>query len=406
MNEMVLKEKRISLLLSSGFSVPAGIPSVKCLNSYLKKISRKKDEVNHLNISSKNEERFSQKFLEFYNEKLQKENKKFHYEEFYDYYQSLFEKEINNMPQKEKCEKYNDFRKFCKDNDFRREDCNLSHFHDTFSQLLASLLRKDFSKYWFQKKLGKLIDTHYPLPYSEFLDFLKFAKESCMAIHIHSLNHDLLMEYLVKYIPTEIVSDGFSYVDSPYYSECIAGNMVKLKNFVNKFPGPICFYKLHGSIDYYLVEENNGIYETIKIPYGLSAKELHVEKINENGEKDLVSQYEPNLFPDFLTGENTKIIHYQERHYNYIFEHFKKNLEQSQKLLIIGYGFGDKGINKYLEKFLQNNNKQTLVIDVNEEKIKGKIINRFGSNHNIEFLCNQKGIAEINKDDLIAWVNK
>jgi hypothetical protein len=214
------------------------------------------------------------------------------------------------------------------------------------------------------------------------------------------------MEYLAKYIPTEIVSDGFSYIGSPYYSKCLADYMVKLEKFVNEFTGPIRFYKLHGSIDYYSVEENNGNYETIKVPCGLSAKKLYVEKINKNKIKSLVFQYESNFFPDFLTGENAKIIHYQERHYKYIIEHFRNNLEQSQKLLIIGYGFGDKGINEYLEKFLQNNSKQSLVIDVNEKGIKEKIINRFGDDHNVKFLCNQKGIAEINKDDLITWMNK
>lgn len=83
---------------------------------------------------------------------------------------------------------------------------------------------------------------------------------------------------------------------------------------------------------------------------------------DENG----VSNYQghPGQFhPDSLTGTTSKELRYQEPFYTELFDQFKKNRQQAEKLIIIGYGGKDEEVNKIIREHFDHKNKPSYIID-------------------------------------------
>lgn len=371
--------KNISFLLGSGFSVPDGYPTTSQINNRLKSINQNEIHIHSsgsawflngqedLNSWSREEQKlFVQRFLEFYNIEIIP-GEEFNYEKFYDFYSELRRTDELN----EKCKKFFD--------DFRKESGQeydhynfLLNFHDTFSQLLASLLSIKWPEpvSWVRP---------YQRNYSEFLELLEELGRE-YKVHIHTLNHDLLME---RFAHTETLgnkmSDGFEEYGSPFYGyhtlfqkrnpneeeKPVAHYTVRLRRFTNEFSKQFCLYKLHGSIDQYVFNFENKEYTTIKLLYGVSNHELFKEIKNDKGELEYYRGH-TEVYPDFLSGTSTKILNYDRQvYYKPIFNHFVNNLKNSQALIVIGYGFGDPKINDYIENnILSDSRKKMLVIDV------------------------------------------
>lgn len=54
-------------------------------------------------------------------------------------------------------------------------------------------------------------------------------------------------------------------------------------------------------------------------------------------------------------------------YYEAVFDHFTRNLESSDVLIVVGYGFGDTKINQMLEeRFCDRGGTRMLIIDVDE----------------------------------------
>ena len=82
---------------------------------------------------------------------------------------------------------------------------------------------------------------------------------------------------------------------------------------------------------------------------------------------------------DFLTGTTSKIQRYNEPLlFKKLFKRFKKNLSQADKLIIIGYGCKDKGINEIIKKHFDYHHKPSFIID----KYAGKMVEEFGKDIN------------------------
>jgi hypothetical protein len=366
--------KHFSFLLGSGFSVPANYPTTSQLNQRLKKINETElhihtdmsawflnGEVDRNSWSKKNEKIFVQKFLEFYNEQIL-EGKPFHYEDFYDFYFSLVQTEILD----DKCQKFFDDYKEGTEVEYDHRTI-IMNFSYTFIQLLSKLL------YRWTEPVTTL--RPYPPPFAEFLELLgELGKEH--KIHVHSLNHDLLFEQLShsETIGGEF-SDGFEEIGSPFYGEHFHNDNiedrtkavlpVRLRKFTDEFSKKFCLYKLHGSVDNYEFNFENKEYSLIKIPYGVQKDNLKKEYINMEGRIDYYVDHS-QIIPEFLSGTSSKILSYDRNsYYKPLFKHFVQNLKKSSKLIVIGYGFGDRKINEYLiDAFLTNELNRMVVIDI------------------------------------------
>ena len=405
--------KHLSFLLGSGFSVPDGYPTTSQINNRLKSISQNEIHIHSSgsawflngqvdrNAWSRTEQKlFVQRFLEFYNHEVIP-GEEFNYEIFYDFYSDL--RRTDELS--EKCSKFFD--------DFRKESGQeydhhnfLLNFHDTFSQLLASLLSIKWPEpvSWVRP---------YQRNYSEFLELLEELGQE-YKVHIHTLNHDLLME---RFEHTETlgnkISDGFEEYGSPFYGyhtlfqkrnpneeeKPVAHYTVRLRRFTNEFSKQFCLYKLHGSIDQYVFNYENKEYTTIKLLYGISNHELFKEIKNDKGELEYYRGH-TEVYPDFLSGTSTKILNYDRQvYYKPIFNHFVNNLKNSQALIVIGYGFGDPKINEFIENnFLSDSRKKMLVIDV--KKPSNPIIEK----ENVILFANS--ISDIARSEIIKLIKE
>ncbi len=307
---------------------------------------------------------FVEEFIKFYNDKIIPEQD-FNYEDFFDYYTELDRRD-------ELTETENSFFKdFDKRYKYPLNHHDLLHsFNRTYNQLVANFITVEFP-----------ISVSSLKPYNrqehaEFLYLLEYLSENHQ-VHIHTLNHDLLME---KYFHTQTlgnkISDGFDDSYSPYFANITLtenknGNRksythdIRLRRFKNKFDSTFNLYKLHGSVDNYVFNLNNKKYDMIKLAYGINEGSVYKEITTYLGELKKENSY-MDVIPEFLSGTTEKLRHYERTvYYNQVFQHFFQNLTNSKYLIVIGYGFKDSKINEHLKNhFLKDQQKTMLVIDV------------------------------------------
>lgn len=342
-----------SILLGAGFSVNKGYPTANQLNQSLTELTaedfwvasegtvflkEKTDEDPNWFDSDSKHKSFVVNLIGYYKEKTCG----FNYEEFYDFYNNL-------NPE----EKDTDFDKFC--DKFRKEfhikTNNLNLIGSTnkiFNQLISKLLVDGEGNKFYES-------IHYSKPtyygYTGFLNCLEnWGKEGLT--HIHTLNHDIFLETLSHSDWIQgAFCDGFEEMGSKFYGGIKGGVKVRLSYFTNKYSKQFRLYKLHGSFDQFPFHlQDKGIDSYVKIKLGIGTTELFKEVDDEQGGFKYVNDW-VNFHPDFLSGTTSKILRYGEPYYyDRVFTNFKKNLSESNKLIIIGYGCGDSEINKMIEE--------------------------------------------------------
>jgi len=361
----------LSFIIGSGFSEPAGIPSTSKINERLRKINATeiyKDSSGTTFLLNDNTgsdsslgldahllgKFFIQEFIEFYIAK----GTEFHYEYFYDYYHNFL---INNNYPEDLTNFFNNFKQ--KYNTEKEEYALLCEFDQSYNQFIAQLLSKSFEKCHLAKLYHPRCDR--------FLNLIE-ALSNKYIVNLHSLNHDLYIEYLScsDSIRSEM-DDGFEEFGSPYYGELYAPDekekyMVRISRFTDNFKKPVRLFKLHGSVDFYWFKSGDNI-DLIRQKWGI--RNTVYKEIIEDG----LYKYENAplwYYPDFLSGTTYKTRRYSKGpYYPIIFDRFEKNLKASEHLIIIGYGFSDNEINRYItDAFLANGNKMIFIVDIKEPK--------------------------------------
>lgn len=304
------------------------------------------------------ERRFTEDFLEFYNEKILDNG--FDYENFYDYYKKQYRQR----------EYEEEFLIFCEEfkNKYQTnfDEQNLLHRFDyVYNQLVAQMV----TKFYKHSHLCK----PYKSEYRSFFELIDLIKDEAI-IHFHSLNHDLFLEYLDSSdTMQDNLSSGFQEIGSNYYGNNQDRLKVKLPFFNDKYDTKYRLYKLHGSVDNYSYNFN-GDWIYLKTKYGVDTSRVFKET-EKNGEPEYIRALD-NYYPEFLSGKSDKILQYNsDRYYQSMFSHLEKNLQTSELLIVIGYSFEDEGINKYIkENYLANGDEDIIVIDINDPQ--NEITNR------------------------------
>ena len=397
--------KHFSFLLGAGFSKPAGYPLASEINSKFKNLNHRDFMIHTSQVANlithgqeqnwlieKYQYMFVEEFIKFYNNKIIVDAT-FNYEAFFDYYTDLYRRE----------ELSNDenafFTQFGREYDYPLSHHDLLHsFNSTYNQLIAHFITVEWP-----------ISASSLKPYSkqehaEFLYLLEDLADN-YKVHIHTLNHDLLME---KYFHTQTlggkISDGFDDSYSPYFANITIsvnknGNInpytydIRLKRFKNKYDSPFNLYKLHGSVDNYVFNLNNKKYDMIKWAYRINEGSIYKELTTYLGEVKKEHFY-IDVIPEFLSGTTEKLRHYERTvYYKHVFKHFFQNLTNSKGLIVIGYGFKDPKINQHLKKyFLEDPLKTMLVIDVS--KPQSDILNL----NNVKYL--EESVIDLNIEEI------
>jgi hypothetical protein len=385
-----------SILLGSGFSIPEGIPGVGELNNRLKAIDESEiiihtdmhafflDGQVDLNRGANRDERvFLQEFLEFYNAEVLKSGEQFHYETFFDYYSRYLHDGENAAEIEQFCDQFND-RHLYKDYHRKSASARMDAFDRSFQQLVAGKLHK--SKYFEDVNLSG---------YPQYGAFISFIGELLKAhnVKVHTLNHDIFFDFLGRSHDTlwQHFSDGYELVGSRFYgkllhtfqhrggpvSKCYT---VKLERFVDKFDTSLCLFKLHGSINSYVVTANELSGKPVRLKGNFAVSQYKMEYEDPDTGKSTMIHLADRVQPDFLSGTTNKIRYYSsDPFYQSMFKYFQNNLMQSELLVVIGYGFQDAGINEFLERCYLNYGKEVVVID--PCKPKSDLLDKYPTNH-------------------------
>lgn len=348
-----MENNEISILLGAGFSANKGYPTGAKLNELL--LNCTGDEFafssdgrlivskngNKPNIGFPTSYDIAFKFMKELFQHFNLQKGYFDYEEFYDYINNDLkdDTEIENIASKYLGFSFND-------------KVQLYHPLKKILNQLVSFYVKDENKKRYYDDEPYSIGKNY-IGYTGILRTL--SKLSIKNIlHVHTLNHDLLFESFKNHEFFKEISDGFEELGSPYFGKLIHDNrtfMCRLPRYTGKYIGNVRLYKLHGSFDYVLFHKSDGAMmfpdNYLKSRYGIGFSNLFKEI--EIDSKLVYQEDWVNYHPDFLSGTTSKITRYnQELLFADLFANFKKNLENSKKLIIIGYGGRDQMINSML----------------------------------------------------------
>lgn len=231
--------------------------------------------------------------------------------------------------------------------------------------MVSSLLKDGDNRLWYDNMpnhIGKIDE------YDGFLNLLKTWRQDSV-IHVHTLNHDMLFESFNRtdYISGEIC-DGFEEIGSDYYGNLRTRDnrtyRVRLERFTGTYNRNIRLYKLHGSLEYVLYHRTaeDGISfipdKYVKTRYGIGYDDL----LRDTHTGDTYEQYPFAYHANYLTGTSSKIRKYEDPFlFKPLFESFKWNLQNSELLIIIGYGCKDKGINDIIANYFKG--RKVYVVD-------------------------------------------
>ena len=217
---------------------------------------------------------------------------------------------------------------------------------DIINYLIADVL-------WWKKGDEELL-TYYGV----FLDQLR----SYSKVNIFSLNHDLLLEHLLKLSGIDY-SDGFTREHSKIFYKNEPQRV-----FLNAFLGSIKLHKLHGSIDSYKFPHGvvEGQVQTLNEEFTYfkadSYRAKHYAKrISETGET--LQGFLVDVVPKFITGTDKASLMASDYMYSTLTSLMRDALSSNADLLICGYSFGDDHINRIIEESCSKH--QPKVVNIN-----------------------------------------
>ena len=383
----------ISILLGAGFSVPKGYPTGDRLNKEILEFDKENVEFSndgklyfcdHNNINQHNSPLNLHQKRFIFCKRLIKEYAEAHeghfdYECFYEFLKSDEAHE----------ERY---RRLC--NDISKSEEYLSFITNIpyiYNQMIEHLLKdKDGNNRYDNapNHIGNMGE------YDSFLRYIASLSRRYI-VNIHTLNHDLLFESFNKSnIIGGAISDGFDEYGSDYFGILRIDNIryhCRLERFTGRYHTPIRLFKLHGSIDYvkYYKSQDNAFLKPkqfVKIKAGIGVDDI----IKGRGSKKGYDAFPFAYHGDYLTGITLKTMGYNEPLlFKKLFKRFKKNLKHANKLIIIGYGGKDEGINKIIMDNYDYHSNPTYIVD---KYATGKIAD-FGKALNAKIY--QVGVEEI-----------
>jgi hypothetical protein len=367
----------LAVVLGSGFSKPAGLPLANEINIYFERDNAEKilkfssgefmwidfanDTYKHNGMLGYDHLAYGILLNEFVNQYMN-ENKEFiNYEDFYQYV-------IDNLNNEEVLETI-------KKKSLISFDAHFPHikegqFYNNYTYAINHFQSREF-KSIINHLIGDLLYVRNPIEevkllYTEFIHFCKKYD----TIDFITLNHDLLLERLLKDLLSQEYSDGFT--KDQKILKSLKGESLNL--FQSIFSKNINLIKLHGSIDTYrfIVANQDGSRLT---PTGESL----FFKTNDFNEKQSAERYDPDtgekvqtfhwdIDPQFITGTRKKEILDSPGMYKSLYEESEDRIWKCKTLLIVGYSFGDEHVNDTIELAILASPDLERIIVVNPSK--------------------------------------
>jgi hypothetical protein len=367
MDSKTLESKLISnstaLLLGAGFSIPFGMPSTEKLTKLVTSKELKFVRAtwgDYYTEEKWREDGFYRSDLDFaiaeayhhiihflYEKEQAMESKLDREINFEDIYSLLYSLE---HPSRNACNKrYGDgFIEYLdKLNDEERTKLKISYSE---RDLLKDLQEGDTNPYSeamrmlqciIAKELQKDLELNSQLLKSKFWDHL-FKSEKT---NIFSLNHDPIIERILEQKSKDF-QDGFELKNG-------------FQEFTDNFPdnNKINFLKLHGSINWFNVSGSDR-------NFYVNSKNTRIESMTYMY-SNLLENSQESLFINqraFLTGTQNKYEEYLMNIYSDLKWHYKRLLKDTERLIVIGYSFGDYGVTTEIINWMHKKTDAKLII--------------------------------------------
>lgn len=163
-------------------------------------------------------------------------------------------------------------------------------------------------------------------------------------INIFSLNHDMIME---DYFMTRDIK-----YDDGFYPDHNGVYYFNFKRFWNSNE-IVRMVKLHGSIDRYYHNKS-----MIRAPDPRNINEPRSNK------------FADNFIPSILSGKIVKMLDYSKPIHAELNAYFRIKLAtEISKLVVVGYGFGDKGINNTISSWFESNDENRMIVVTLDKKL-------------------------------------
>ncbi len=209
-------------------------------------------------------------------------------------------------------------------------------------------------------------------------------------VYVFTLNHDILIEKFFSEKRIDYIS-GFK-----KKNDCIRDMDLALFNAVGS---EVRLLKLHGSINWFRYDAKN----ILGYNYGIPKDNDIWHQVDENNRMRNPLDGRPEL----LIGTINKFYDYTMALYSDLHRLFLKYLEEARHLVICGYGFGDRVINRYIVQWhaISNEHKITIVHHGPsglKGRMRGSIVNIL--NGRTEFI--PKKVEAVAKEEIKKVISK
>ena len=336
----------ITVLFGSGVSIPAGMPSVKCIDNLLRndeRIHRRTDGKFYLSEKANDNKgivkacrSIYQTIDKFIHDADQNAPASVDYEQLYFYLDTLF-----------------------RSYSVVGDDYSSLYVYKKILEEELNLIRSKFLTFYSSTNNLELLNYAINLIIDivkisldrnpDKIDYLEnLLKNLCDlgVSHVFTLNHDKLLETSLKVLNSSF-NDGF---DEP------ANGVRYWKSALYDQPHIIHLYKLHGSIDWTMLRPEEGVDQVDRIGIVVDGDIWHAKTPDGRSMDPVVSQ------PLLLCGTGNKQARYADDIFLELHYRFMKRLEESKYLFVCGYGFRDKGINDRIINWAESHPEKRLVI--------------------------------------------
>jgi hypothetical protein len=225
------------------------------------------------------------------------------------------------------------------------------------------------------------------------IDHLNSLKETCLdaqvsGVDIFTLNHDTVLERCLSKNGI-LLSDGFG--------NAVNGVRYWDPTIFESGTHKVRLFKLHGSVNWFRLRPHGGGWSDESIGIPLEYDFWHTT--NPAGKMQLPVDGRPM----FLAGTFNKVLQYTSSIYADLFYQFYRSLRQTDRLIVCGYGFRDKGINTQIKEWIySSSDKRIIVIHPNPNRLKNGARGAI-SNHWDNLLRDQKLVAVSKGIEETAW---
>ncbi len=184
------------------------------------------------------------------------------------------------------------------------------------------------------------------------IDYLDSLKDACLDEQlsnrdIFTLNYDTVLEksFLKNHIK---FNDGFGNpINNVRYWD---------QDLLESRSSRVNLFKLHGSVNWFRFRPYEGDWRNESIGIPLNWDFWHT--LNPAGQMQCPVEGRPM----FLAGTFNKILQYTSSIYGELHFQFRRSLRNSHRLVICGYGFGDKGINTQIVEWVYSSPDHRIVL--------------------------------------------